>query len=387
MIQTDKPKYKPGDDVKIRIFFIHPDGTAVNETYIKNFHLEIRNNADEKLDAFSFKNFEPKVYTYIYPVSKDPLMGYYKINVWTNIADNAETNSDNEIETSEEAESSSESEFGNSENLMQPYDTFVGQFDLKKSISQNFIVEKYVLTEYSLFVETKRLVPPNSNISVKVYGLYSFGKYVIGKAEVNARMMYDGHVKTSYDASANIEANGEATILIDTVKHLNIVNSIDNYDVYITVNFVDDLSQSKLKKEVKVTIGRARNNLKLVLHPVEPFLRPGIKFKMNVHLQDIDGNFIEETSKQVILSVTKNFQLGLCDEITHDLVKDDYKKLGAKSISNSFASFEVEVPYNTTSMQFRAVYDGTVRNEFVVVRSKDIPVSRNYVNIAPRKTM
>lgn len=387
MIQTDKTKYKPGDDVNIRIFFIHPDGTAVNETYIKNFHVEIRNNFDEKLDAVSFKNFEPKVYNYKYPVSKDPFEGDYRINVWTNIADNAKKNGDNESETSEEAESSSELEVGNPENLIHPYDTFQGQFDLKKSISQNFTVEKYTLTDFSLFVETKRLVPPNSNISVKVYGLYSFGKYVKGKAEVNARMIYDGHVKSSYNASASIEANGEATILIDTVKHLNIFNSIADYDVYITVNFVDDLLQSKLSKEVKVTIGRAKNHLKLVLNPVEPFLRPGIKFKMNVHLQDIDGNFIEETSKQVILSVTKNFQLGLCDEITHDLVKDDYKKLGAKSISNSFASFEVEVPYNTTSMQFRAVYDGTVRNEFVVVRSKDIPVSRNYVNIAPRKTM
>lgn len=47
---------KPADVVQMRIFFLRPDGTAANQNDIRNFHVEIRNNYENKLDAFSVKN-------------------------------------------------------------------------------------------------------------------------------------------------------------------------------------------------------------------------------------------------------------------------------------------------------------------------------------------
>lgn len=151
MIQTDKPKYKIGDDVRIRIFFIHRDGTAANQTEIQNFHVEIRNNLGKVVNYFSLREFEPKVYSHIFHLNNEALEGDYKVHLWTNVK--IITDNDDDLKT----------------------EIFNEKFDVVDAISQEFTVVKYVPTDIKLNVETSRVVRHFSNITLKISGEYNNG--------------------------------------------------------------------------------------------------------------------------------------------------------------------------------------------------------------------
>lgn len=403
MIQTDRPKYKPADVVQMRIFFLRPDSTAANQNDIRNFHVEIRNNYDDKLDAFSVKNFESKVYKYKFKLGSEPFEGVYKIHVWTNVHDAnvsvADNTEDKKIkyeaavaqceEINDDEEKSACLVVAETKNqiVQQVAATFQGPFDEQISIAQNFNVEKYVLTEFTLNIQTKRIVRPLSTIFLNISGEYSFGRNVIGMAYVYLKIEHKGQITRTYNTSTVVGLKGAsyAIVPIDTKTHLNLANSIEDYHADITVHFTDDLSQQKVAKTVRVTIAE-RDSVEVVLDPVEDFLRPGNEFEMKVQLKDIDGKVIESTTKHVILSVTTKYQLAKCDEVILGMINETTSTVGSKNIKNSAAFFKVEVPYNTTSMEFQASYDdGIVREKFKVIRLREIAVSRNFVNVQATK--
>lgn len=394
MIQTDKPKYKPGDSVRMRIFFIRPDRRAVDGTEINNYYMEIRNRFDEKVCTFFVAVFTPKVYTHTYQLINEAFEGDYSIYVWTNVPTNDNEEIDNEddgrdLDKSKSKKSGRDSdEDVNDDTSEKKLDVSNIKLDVKDAISQHFTVEKYVLTEFTLDVETNRIVRPFSTFHLKISGSYSFGKHVIGNAIVTAKIIHDNREMRNYQTSAKVGSNGEtyAIVSISTENHLHLKNSIETYDVDIKVLFIDDLSKQKIEKELKVTIATT-DTVKLILDPAEGFLRPGTMFTMKAHLKDIDGKLIEKTNKEVFMSVTKKYQLGVCDYPSAGNSRlESYAKVGSEKISESVASFEVYVPYNTTSLKFKASYEGA-HAEFEVARTPDVPVSRHYVSILTDKDM
>lgn len=388
LVQTDKPKYKPGDIVKIRIFFIHVDRTAVSDTDIRNFHVEIRNKYDDVLNSYSVRLFKPKVYTNTFSLSNEAFEGNYKIMVWVNVPE--QTNIDDETTYDEQKtvfddtgcfsdkKPCKKSKRMNNIN----YDLFKGPFDISDSIiGQIFTVEKYVLTEFTLNVITKRIVRPYTKIFLNISGEYSFGISVIGRADVFAKVDHYGKTIRTHNTSSPIGLRGETfyTITIDIETDLKLSHLIADYHVDITVHFTDDLSHQKIAKHLKVTISQS-DNLKLVLEPDENYFKPGKDFKINAYLMDIDGKLIESTAQQVIMTAKRKYQVARCDEITPDLVYEEFVEVGSRAVDNFVAFFEVDIPYNTTSIEFEGFYDnGKVHATFEVVRMKDVAVSRNYV--------
>lgn len=384
MIQTDKPKYKPGDRVNIRLFFIHTDGSPVNVSDIEEIRMEIRNNYDDLLDTFFIQDYQPKVYTHTYHLSDEPFLGIYKIHVWTKVSTENVTPDPLPQEDSNDyndASRNTESLTNNGES--DANEGSISGFNIKDAITQSFSVEKYELTEFSVNVETDRIIRPKSKINLKISGEYSFGKNVVGKVEVTSKLKINGKEMRSHKKFGFIGSKGESftIISIDTEKELNLRNSISNYDVEILIQFTDDLSQKKAFEKRIVTISKT-DNLKLVFIPVEKYLRPGMDYTMNVHLKDIDGNYIDKTTKHVVVTATKKFQLGYCEFKESNLRYESFGKVGSKHINDKIATFVVTVPYNTTSIEFEASYDdGKIREKFVVVRTSNLPVSRNFVNI------
>lgn len=376
MIQTDKPKYKPGDTVRMRLFFIHSDGTAVQDSDISNFHVEIRNRFEEKSAVFSERSFEPRVYTFKFLLGEYSFEGIYKIHVWTNV----------EEDKGEGSLVVTEGDPGGDDNTK--IDSIIeGDFRLNDAISQNFTVEKYVLTEFTLHVTSKRIVRPHTKIDVKIDGEYSFGKHVIGKAQVIAKVIRNGEKLREFENSIIVGSNSETfkIVSIDTFNDLGLHNSIEDYDVQIDVIFTDDLSKQKRSNTLMVKVAQT-DNVKLVLIPEEDFLRPGVNFGMKVYLKDIDGNPIESTKKHVVMGVTFHYQFAKCEDIDPKSRKKIYAEAGSKNIDNFYAKFAVKVPYNTTSIEFEASYDdGEVKEKFSVTRTSDVPVSRNYVSLVPQK--
>lgn len=368
IIQTDKPKYKPGETIRMRIFFIHRDGTAVNETEIRNFYVEIRNNHKEVIHAILYKEFEPKVFTYTFELVNEAFEGDYKVHVWTNVK--AE---DDDVLYDEEE-------------VMQKTSNVIN-VNVNDSTSQDFAVENYMLPELILNIKTKRIVRPGSSIELNIAAEYSNGIIATGKAVIRASVEQNDELMREYNTTKIIVQKNEI-ILIETIEHLNLPspNSKENYNVLISIDFIDDLSQQKDSQTVQVTISDS-DTVKLILDPVEDFLRPDSRFTMNVFLKDIDGNFIESTPKPVTMTVKRKYREEVkFEQRNENLTYEDYLPIGSENIDKSVATFVVDVPFNTTSMEFKASYDG-VEEKFVVVRNTELPVTNDYVFIQDSKQM
>lgn len=378
VIQTDKPKYKPGDTIKMRLFFTHFDGSAANKTDIQNFHVEIRNAYDEVLEAFSEDNFTPKVYTYIYNFTDEATEGNYKIHVWTNMEvdqtdqPNYDAESCNEIDDDDYREEC----YGNMKKMQV---IFKGPFDVKQSHSQNFTVEKYVLTEFMLNVETERIVRPHKEINVKISGVYSFGRNVIGRASVHAEVENERNKGKTYDALIVVGKNQEphALVSIHTENHLGLKDVNKDYNVDLTIVFIDDLSKQRVTKMLKVTVTKS-DKVILVMNPVEKYLKPGERFKMSVHLEDNDGHLIESTNSSVFMSVKKRYKTARCDPITVDMLNWNNITIDSQHIKNFVASFETDVSYNTTSMEFEASYGNGIKR---IVKNLKVFISKKFLKI------
>lgn len=375
VIQTDKPKYKPGDTINMRLFFTHFDGTAANTSEIRNFYVEIRSEYDEVLMTFEENNFTPKVYTCFYHLNEFAVEGNYKIHVWTNVeGDKIDQYNEDEVECYDIDDADYRDTCIADAKTKQII--LRGPFNIRDSKSQNFMVEKYVLTEFTLNVDTKRIVPPYSEINLKISGAYSFGRNVIEIAKVHAKVELKSGEGTSYDTSVDIGKNGESygIISIDTVKYLGLVNSNLDYHVHLKVVFIDDLSRKKAVKMLTITVSESDYS-KLIMNPAEDFLTPGGRFKINVHLEDIDGNPVESSSSNVRMSVRKRYKAASCGPITKDLLNWSNITIGSQQIKNFVASFETDVPYNTTSMEFEAIYDHGI------MRTLNVSISRKFLKI------
>lgn len=83
MIQTDKSHYKPGEEVKMRIFSIQPSGLPVSIEEITSFHVEIRNKYGEVVKTFTIKDYRRVVYSRTFQIDQDAFLGTHKIHVWS----------------------------------------------------------------------------------------------------------------------------------------------------------------------------------------------------------------------------------------------------------------------------------------------------------------
>lgn len=412
MIQTDKPRYKPGDIVRMRIFFIHFNGKAVNDTEIRNFHVEIRNNYDEVVHAFSERHFQPKVYTHTYKIGHEPFEGIYKIHVWTNVPDddsNDENMSeeyarDSELNVLEEdsldPKSSEEGEELAFEDddifdkiVKDPQETkrkfvFRKKLDIAKSITQSFNVKKYLPIDFTLNVDTKRLVKPRSIINLNISGEYSFGRSTVGTLNLFLKVKHKSKTIRQYHKEFRLDA-AYKIIRIDMVKDLNLKRSKSKLDIEVTVQFIDDLSQRRLVKQMKVTAAK-KDALELVLEPVDEFLKPGENLKVRAYLRDVDdGTLIESTGNSVSMMADYNYKPIYCDANTSNLMYTDTKFIGSKSISGYSTTFVVNVPLNVTSVELMASHRKSIKilNMTTLNGSSQSALSGNLLRILPDKHM
>lgn len=345
MVQTDKPKYKPGDFVNMRAFFIHSSGQAVSTANLKNFHIEIHNSFKEPIFTRTSSTYKVKVYTYQLKLDEEALTGNYTIFVWTNIED-SESN-ENEI---------IKSDFLTTEDA---------------SFQQNFSVEKYVLPEFELKVNTQKFVRPWNDIVVRIHAKYSFGKYVLGsarvKAALNGKPFYSEEVSVNYEGFAVIRMNK------------NLLSKNGKNEVKIDVEFEDLLSQRKLSKTVFVSVHKTIKKT-LILDPsTHSKFKPGQPFSMNVYIKDVDGSFVENSDDFVEMSVKQSYKVQKCEDARGLFNFSTTIDLKLQKVKNGVAQFIInDVPLNTSVMSFTAKYE-TLTETFIVGRS--LTPSQQYLKV------
>lgn len=391
IIQTDKPKYKPGDEVHMRIFFIKPNGKPVQLQEIGSFHIEVRNKYDEPIVSFTIEKYKRVVYTRKFTISENAFLGMHKILVWSQGPFNQNYGmSKSETNAKKDDEYEDLDNTGNAQNENDEKDVDHGDSDykydgskkLEDAVIQEFEVGKFLLPEFEVFVETERNILPGNNINLKVYAKYPYGKYVKGKVTITATIDLNGNQVRKFLKESN-QIDTVETIILDVKNDLKVNTVFENYDVKITVEFQEILTKKVVDKKVVVTILQKPTYLVRIEPENESFV-PGKNYEFDVYLRDINGKAMEYSNEYINVRVVQNYRTKLCHVIIDNASNSETITLKGKRVENGKAHFVIQVPDNTTSMSITAKYQGS-SSVFNTLRT--VTVSREYLSIvAPKKS-
>jgi CD109 antigen len=224
-LETDKPIYKPGQTIQMRVFTLNSDLRPLSE-----------NVTVEVLDAKGIKIFRSSVNTDEYgmagltlPISTEPNLGVWKL---TAVTAKGKT-----------------------------------QLDVR--------VEEYVLPKYEVKVELPRewfLI--NEEIKGKVIAGYTFGKPVKGELEIKASK-YVG--KWQEYASFTKEINGEVDFTVPAAQYVAGVPAAGGQgNVSLDISVIEKSTGYKEKTTKLLTVTQSRVNIQII--PSGPVFKPGLPF-------------------------------------------------------------------------------------------------------------
>lgn len=349
MIQTDKPKYKPGDNVRMRVFFVHPNGRPVNESEITKFHLQVRNVYDEIVYESTENPYQVQVYSKEFPLLDYAFEGKYKILVWVNYKSNSKG--------------------------------AVIVDDADATTVQYFEVEKYSLVDLDLHIVAKKNIMRGSNIVMNVFAIYSFGEYATGNATVRA-------TEKTYAQTyvTKVALKGKTKVKINPKNDMKLLAEYLDYNVEIEVIFQDAISQKSYSKKANVLISK-KERFTLVLDPVEKLFKPGKSLTVKAYLKDFSGDFVENSKDDIYMLVTQNFKTPICTQKAPDSTDNEKTQLVPRKVKNKVATFQFDVSLNTTSIIIEAEYgnspnsDDNIKKTFKMQRQ--ISYSRHFLYLTP----
>ena len=255
LVETDKPVYKPGQTIHIRLISLSPDLLPLEE----EINVEV-------LDAKGIKIFKSRVRTDDYGMgtvdlhlSSEPNLGVWKIT-----ASNSKSKS---------------------------------QVDVR--------VEKYVLPKYEVKAETTRewfLV--NEAIKGTVSAEYSFGKLVSGDLEIQA-WRYVGQWEKYYTFSTFI--NGEVDFTIPPVGYVAGVPAAGgNGNVRVDIAVVEKSTGYREETSKLLTVTSSDVNLQVI--PASVTFKPGLPFRFLIISQTPDNQLVDKEVQVHLTCIGEDFK-------------------------------------------------------------------------------
>lgn len=284
-IQTDKPIYKPGDKVRIRILVIEPD--------MKPFHM---NNLKVDLtDPFgriiqTFNNIENQylgIFEETFKLSSSTMFGDWNIQV---VVDNKE------------------------------------QYRTTKV----FAVQKYILPLFEVYINTNNQhYSLDDTVVISFYAKYSFGEFVTGNAELVIRGR-DNDIEYYRNLYRNVD-------IVDGIsKKINYnlnVDTLDEIALEAVVTFTELESELSFNKS---TIFYAYNKNYYKVTPLHPSkFTPDSNFTVTVHVTEWNDKKLKNSNEKVDLKFSFT---------TADF--DNFGKIVYMPIVDGVATYNIEVPKN-----------------------------------------
>jgi CD109 antigen len=254
-LETDKPIYKPGQTIKMRVMSLDAGLMPTSQSVTV-----------EALDAKGIKIFRDETKTDEYglatlelPVSSEPNLGTWKISA---ISAKAKT-----------------------------------ETDVK--------VEEYVLPKYEVKVDLpKDWFLVNEPIKGKVTATYSFGKPVKGELEIKATK----YVGTWQDyASLKSTINGTGDFTVPAAQYVAGVPAAQgNGNVKLEFIVTEDSTGYQEKTDSLLTV--AQSSVSLSIIPSGSTFKPGLPYSFMVVSETPDNQLIDTTIKASISYLDKNFK-------------------------------------------------------------------------------
>jgi CD109 antigen len=271
-VETDKPIYKPGQTMHLRVLTLDPELKPVDESVTV-----------EVLDAKGIKIFRRIVQTDDFgmagldlPISEEPNLGVWKINVITAKAKN--------------------------------------QLDVR--------VEEYVLPKYEVKVDLpKEWFLVSESIKGKISGEYTFGKPVKGNLKIEA-LKYVGQWQTYATFSKPIDGSIDFEIPpAGYVAGVPQAGGQGNVQLNITV---EEKSTGYVEKTSRL-LTVAQSPVVLQLIPSGSIFKPGLPFNVMVVTQTPDNQLVDGK-----VTVTATFANGKAEDI--GTVKKELKTVKGKAV-------------------------------------------------------
>jgi uncharacterized protein YfaS (alpha-2-macroglobulin family) len=296
-IQTDKPIYKPSDEVKVRVLVLDKNLRPYKKSlFLNEVVLEFLDPEGNNFEAIKVKSYDG-LYEFKFPLGDNAVLGDWQIT----------------------------SKVANRTYL---------------SVSKFISVQKYVLPIFDVTIETNPTAYfTESKISFKIFAKYSFGEYAKGKAIlkiINTKTMailYSEEI----DHVQNI-INKE----IDFVSHLKIEKSKSNVKLNVTVDFLDKQSQTSRTKTEQIQVFPEKT-MNLEIYSGNIF-KAGKPFHIDVLLKYPSGELVN--GKDIVT----------LDMSYLDSSKHEKHFINNKVLKHGIASFQFQIPENLSRATIIAKY-------------------------------
>ncbi|XP_017311017.1 CD109 antigen [Ictalurus punctatus] len=258
LLQTDKPKYKPGQAVKIRALVLTPDGKPYNKQ-IDIIIMDPRENLIHQWLAVDTSLGETAEE---FQLSQNPPLGTWKIIATVN-------------EVSQE---------------------------------KVFTVSHYVLPKFEVLLDVPDVLYYEENLTYTVTAEYLYGKPVAGKMSVV--YVHDFHgIATSYEDWKMIDGKAELSFDVPSLyKSVEYIYSeeFDTSDyVDINVQVTELLTGVTYNSSVRVSVAMYRYNLEFQQYPST--IKPSLNFSAQLKLSTYNSHLLtaEDRSQSVTLTVSQ----------------------------------------------------------------------------------
>lgn len=203
-IQTDKPVYKPGDEVKFRILIVDLETKPYQLKKLRIEVLDGLSNVVRVFDKDALKEFENGVFVNKMDTSTDPITGAWKIRVTSNDISDVEDDKSKDVVT-----------------------------------EQSFQVKEYALPRFEVIIDTNHDVTQSERfVKLKIYANYTFGEFAAGIVKVTA-WVYDTKFmnKVHKTTIKTVECPFKKIVDFNIETDLDIFNEIRPYEVKFEVEF------------------------------------------------------------------------------------------------------------------------------------------------------
>lgn len=317
-IQTDKPIYKPGDEVKFRILVI--------DRHMKPFHMN--NMKVDFFDPFgraiqSFDDLESQYYGVFnssFKLSGSTVLGDWKIQA---VIDRKE------------------------------------QFATEKS----FGVQKYVLPLFEVQVETnERNYLLEDDITITFFGKYSFGEFVTGNAELVIR---NPKTEQTYFRKTFENVNEDETVSYNIKNDLKLKRIDEVNKLEAIVVFTEPQSGIIFNKTATFYVHKNPRYKIIPLHP--PNFIPNVRFEIKVLIKDYKDEQVNEHDEDVEFKISYRAKGRHLRAITAYLgIEDGYAKhviIGPKGV----VKFDLEIKFANSEPYKKEILIGTAAGAMKVL--------------------
>lgn len=362
-IQTDKPVYKPGDDILYRILVLDQDllpfevtslkhqifdgkgnllPTVIVETPVKIAKKKGKSLKPEKKPMFGRKKssnddeqeaetgggddkrkhlvekgagkISKGIYSYFHPVIDEPVFGNWSIKVTVN-----------------DEESFATTKF--------------------------FEVKDYILPRYEVVIETAHDVQiSDREIVLDICGNYTFGELVSGTVEVTASVYDPDYPKIIHrKISKKGVAEFHSIISYDIKNELKIRNSIKPYIVQFDVTFKETLTGQIAEKQAKVRVYKSNEYFIDFIRKAERF-KPGFPYSFVVTVEKFDGTPISSQTSFLQLKIKYFKKAKRCKAVEENLLESELEYTREKKVKNGRVEFTLEDLDDVTGIVLAASY-------------------------------